>query len=773
MVAAGRRVRLRGPLALGLLLAASALAAQVPRVGIEEIVVTARKREEPLLKVPVAVSVFDSTTIADLGLVRLEDMARFTPGFSFESDKGRQPSSYRPTIRGLTTIRNGIANTSAATTFIDGVYVGGSVQPSELYNVERVEIMRGPQAAQYGRGTYAGAINYVTRAPGEKLQGEVTATGAEHSEWGLNAWASGPLAGPFSFFAAAGYSEYGGEYRNQRDGDKLGDEEQTDVTGKLVWDVNPALTVAAKLGWQSTDDGHFPVYLQPREFNNCCFRTPDAPRAREYFVGNASSRQPVNLFTDLLDAAGGAGADLDRWLATLQADWQLSGSLQLTSVTGYVDDEVERGFDLSFAGYDPLFFVVPGLFTKRDEIEQTDFSQELRLSSAGEGAWRWSVGLYAYEGEFDEKKDQTVYVDNTGVLRVENSPSPLTREEVENFAAFGALERDLGARWTLGAELRWSRDQVKVRNRANDGTGAPLEAPFSDTSNNWNPRLTAEFAAHDDLRFYANIAKGTKPADFNAEVPDEQFRFVDPETVWSYELGMKGVTVGQASYALALYRMDVDDQQLTTLAELADGRTASLLTNANETRIYGVEAELGLVLTESLRLDLSYAWTDATFQDYVSVDQADLRGSDGSAGATVELGDVSGNRLPRVPVNMASAVLDYRRGLGRLGDGFVIADWSFESSRYAQEHNLIETGDRHLLGLRLGVEGGGWEVALWGRNLLDDDTPVDIQRYFDLQSGFLPSFPQQGTESPSGSPRGFGVTLPRGRQYGATLRLRF
>ena len=102
------------------LLAAPAVVAQIDRIDIEEIVVTARKQEESLLEVPVAVSVFDSTAIADLGLVRLEDVARFTPGFSFESDKGRQPSSYRPTIRGLTTIRNGIANTSAATTFIDG-----------------------------------------------------------------------------------------------------------------------------------------------------------------------------------------------------------------------------------------------------------------------------------------------------------------------------------------------------------------------------------------------------------------------------------------------------------------------------------------------------------------------------------------------------------------------------------------------------------------------------------------------------------------------------
>lgn len=749
---------------------------QADPIGIEEIVVTARKHEESLLEVPVAVSVFDSTAIADLGLVRLEDMARFTPGFSFESDKGRQPSSYRPTIRGLTTIRNGIANTSAATTFIDGVYVGGSVQPSELYNLQRVEIMRGPQAAQYGRGTYAGAINYVTRAPGDELHGEFRATGAEHDTFGFNAWASGPVVDGLKFFIGGGYGEYGGEYNNTRDGDKVGDEEQVDATGKLVWSATPTLTIAGKLGWQSTDDGHFPVTLQPRTQNNCCERTPEAPRAREYYVGSASTPDRVKLATDLLDAAGGSGSgsELDRWLATLRVDWSLPAGLQLTSLTGYVDDDVSRGFDLSFAGYDPLFFIVPGLFTKRDEIEQTDFSQELRISSAPDSDWRWSAGLYAYDGKFEETADQRVYVDFVGDLVVDYSPSPLTRDQVDNFAVFGAIERDFGDRWRVGAELRWSRDQVKVRNRANDGTGTPLETPFSDTSRSWNPRVTLDFAVRDDLRLYANVAKGTKPADFNAEVPDERLRFVDEETVWSYELGLKGASSGgRASYVLAAYRMDVDDQQLTSLAELADGRTASLLTNANETRIYGVEAEFGLLLTDALHLDFTYSWVDATFQDYVSVDEADLRGSDGSVAQTNVLGDVSGNRLPRVPVTTASAVLDYRRPLSRFGTGFVIADWSYESSRYAQEHNLIETGDRHLVGLRVGLDAQAWELTLWAKNLLDDDTAVDIQRYFDLQSGFLQSYPQAGDEPPSNSPRGFGITLPRGRQLGATLTVRF
>ena len=152
---------------------------------------------------------------------------------------------------------------------------------------------------------------------------------------------------------------------------------------------------------------------------------------------------------------------------------------------------------------------------------------------------------------------------------------------------------------------------------------------------------------------------------------------------------VKGQVGGSARFVLAAYRSEVSDQQLTTLVELDDGRTASLLTNAGKTRVLGVEAELGLALTQRLSLDLSYAWTDARYRDLSATEQADLLGSDGSAADTARLGSVAGNRLPRVPVHMASAVLGYRWQLQGLGEAYLGADWSYESSRFAQEHNFI------------------------------------------------------------------------------------
>jgi len=137
------------------------------RSTIDELVVVVRKKEEQLFEVPVSVSVFSNKVIQELGLNGLADIARYTPGFSSSAATGRQPASNRPSIRGLTTIRNGIANTSAATVFIDGVYVGGSPQSTELTNLDRIEILRGPQTALYGQGPTLSAMirGYLSKQP--------------------------------------------------------------------------------------------------------------------------------------------------------------------------------------------------------------------------------------------------------------------------------------------------------------------------------------------------------------------------------------------------------------------------------------------------------------------------------------------------------------------------------------------------------------------------------------------------------------------------------
>jgi iron complex outermembrane receptor protein len=761
---------------------ASVAWAQVPVADIQtidEITVTVRKREETMLEVPVAVTAMTARSIEELGVRQLNDVARHTPGFSFSSSTGRQPASDRPVIRGLTTIRNGIANANVAATFVDGIYLGGTAQPTDLVNLERVEIIRGPQAAQYGRGTFAGAINYVTRRPTAEFEGELIATGAEHETFELNGWFSGPLIDDrLGYVVAAGHRQYGGEYKNTRDGSAVGGEQSNSITTKFYWIPVEDLDITLKLGLQRTDDDHYAIYLQPRESNNCCFRDAEAPRAREYYIGTARTAEEVNLFTDLLDAAGGSGTELHRELAALDIDWRMPAGYLLSSLTGYVGDELERGFDASLAAYDPLPFL-PGSFTQVDELEQTDFSQELRLSSPADGALRWTAGVYYYNGAFEETLDNRVFVDAAGDLVVAPNFTPLTEDTIENVALFGSVDWSFAPHWNAGFELRWARDEIAVTNRSNDGTATFLEE-FNEAFSGFTPRFTLGYSPTDERLYYVNIAKGTNPGDFNPDVPslpdgspDESFRAVDEEALWNYELGLKGQWwQRRLSGSLAAYFLDVDNQQTTGLVELADGSTATIIQNIGRTAVYGFESEFVATFRERLSARLTYAYTHAEIRERISIDEADLRGSDGSPEQARWLGDVAGRRVPRVPEHTASVMLRYDQPLFDWGTWYLTGDYTYESSSFAQEHNLIETGDQNLVGLRTGLSGETWDVSIWATNLFDDDTPADIQRYFDRRSGTLPSFPQQGSR-PSSSPRGFGISLPRGRQLGATLRYRF
>jgi iron complex outermembrane receptor protein len=748
-------------------------------LAIDEIVVTARKREESLLEVPVAVTALTAESIKELRLVRLNDVARHTPGFSFSSATGRQPASDRPVMRGITTIRNGIANANVAATFVDGIYLGGSAQSTDLFNLERIEIIRGPQAAQYGRGTFAGAINYVTRRPTSELQGEIVATGAEHETLELTGWFSGPMIDSrLAFFLAAGHRQYGGEYTNSRDGSTVGGEESNNITTKLYWTPVDALDVTLKLGIQNTKDDHYATYLQARELNNCCSRTANAPRAREYYVGTAHSAEQVTLFTDLLNAAGDSGTQLDRELIALDIDWRLAGGYFISSLTGYVDDELQRGFDASLAAYDPLSFL-PGTFTQLDELQQTDFSQELRFSAPDDRALSWSAGLYYYEGTLEEVVDQRVYLDSTGTLVVAPNFTPLTEDKIENVAVFGGAEWDFTRHWTASIELRWARDEITVKNRGNDDTGVLLDT-FSEDFSGFTPRLTVSYASESETHYYLNIAKGTNPGDFNPDVPtlpdgspNESFRSVDEEELWNYELGVKGQWwQSRLSGAVAAYYLDVDNQHTTGLVELSDGSTATVIQNIGRTEVLGIESEFTASLSDRVSARATYAYTNAEIRERISVDEADLRGSNGSPEQLRRLGDVAGNQVPRVPEHTASFMLRYEQPQD-WGSWYLSGDYTYESSSFAQEHNLIKTGVQNLVGLRTGISVKAWEASLWVTNLFNDDTPVDIQRYFDRRSGTLPSFPQEDDTRPSSSPRGFGISLPRGRQLGATLRYRF
>jgi outer membrane receptor protein involved in Fe transport len=808
----------------GAVLAGTAAGPFTAVLAADEIIVTARRIEENIQEVPVSVSAFSLEQLQQLNVTTIDEVARFTPGFSFNSAFGRQSGSDRPAIRGITTIVNGIGNASAAAYFIDGIYLGGSPQSTELANLERIEVIKGPQAAQFGRGTYAGAISYVTRRPSmDGVEGQVRVTGAEFGTFEASAWVSAPIVqDKLAFFLAGGYNESDGAFDNQRTGGKLGGTEDQNVTAKLLFTPVEGLEITLKGGRQTTDDGHFPIYLQGRGLNNCFFRNANAPRAREYYCGTAKPNwNDMRIATDVFEAVGvEPGARLDRNLGTLSIVYTDPGTdIQFSSLTGYVEDRLRTAFDVSYSGHNPL--PVPasqnGAFFQFDRDDGKVLTQEFRVTTSQKARLRGTAGVYLFHQDAEEITNKRVIPTSTTPANAANPNNALqpqgpftfglqagavnlTDNRIRNIAIFGGVEYDFTDRLTAGIEARYAQDDIKQQNVWNDGSGVseacigppanpgnpnprpqpfcsePLQATFAAVT----PRISARYRVTDDFNVYGSISAGTKPGTFNPTVPDESFRNVDEERLIAYEIGAKSQWLDRRLTAnVALFFNDVKDQQLTQNIEV-NNQPQSLILNVGETQAWGVELETSFDITDNWNAGLNYAYVNSEIKKRISVDEADLRGWNGQQSTLAQFGDVAGNKSPRIPENMFALFSRYDIPFS-WGGIYVGADVTYEGSRYSQEHNLIETGDRTVVGARLGIRYENWDLSVWGRNLTDDDTPVDILRYIDRRSGTLTSCASLitppgtcgGPVAASSSPRGFALTPQQPRQFGATLNYRF
>ena len=416
--------------------------------SIEEIIVTARKREENLQDVPLTVSAFTESALEERGITSLQDIADYTPGFDFAQAFGR--NDFRPVIRGQSNIL-GRAN---AGLFIDGIIVEEGNASVPMAALERVEVVKGPQSALYGRSTLAGAVNYVLKKPGDEFAGEVSAEYGERDHFRAEIHGSGPLGDAAGFAITLSHYERDGEWDNHFPGNALGtpainndvgDEETDSITAVLTLDPNDRISLQAHVMYEETDDDHYAIAMQSSSANNCFQVTrggpltqplPPAgtPEASASLVGSAGyngsgyycGRVDVD---DVLAANNGdamietsfyddAGTERESLRLGLKAEFDLTDAVTITSVTGYNDIETERWQDQTFGSADTRMPVVgvglpftvqpfsaaPRIFSRVGFLTANtdnfdDFSQEIRLSYDADGAMRSMLGFYYYESE--------------------------------------------------------------------------------------------------------------------------------------------------------------------------------------------------------------------------------------------------------------------------------------------------------------------------------------------------------------------------------------
>ena len=766
------------------------------------IIVTARKKEENLQTVPVTVNVFGEQMIDDANITGLEELSDFTPGFQLQSAFGRDAD--RPVIRGASNI---LFSEGKVGYFVDGIPFIGPSTALDLENFGRVEVLKGPQSAVFGRGTLSGAVNYVTRAPAKELAAEFEVTAATYDKYEIFGRVEAPIADGFSAFASAKYSKFGGFYTNALTGDDLG-QETLSLAGGLNYQSDDFEASVAYFHTEDNDD-HFTIGVQDSSYNNIY-----KEGSRGYYKGIVSLREPIKLNTNELIEPG-VNRKSDRVLAKATAELGDSG-FTATALFGYTSIKQRNGTDQSYEGNSPFFapcgancsFIVSP-FNVDTEIKREAVSAELRFASPQDKPIRAEVGGILFD-------DSTHFTDY-GRKFTSVNPDPIGESTgATNMALFGLVEFDVTDRLTIGGELRAARDEVRTRkgdsyvvgdlfptaanpNQVIPGLGTNRTAVFKSIL----PRVTLDYKVTDDVLVYAVYSQGNSPGGFNKTgAPKSTF---GEELLTNYELGFKAQPFYGLTFNVAAFYNEYSDQVLTSNFVTAIGGTDSYSENVGDSEIKGIEMEASWKATDFLTFAATYAYIDAKFVNGFSGEQSALIGGTAGLGtvpnaaapggfsnttkgcsnplttlnAGQKLGDgtittaptpcmpfadISGNTVPLVSKHQATFTTALDMPIGNAGwNLFARADVIYRSSFYANIHNLAETGDATKVNFSLGMRDDSLSIRFWVKNAFQDETPRGILRYVDFQA------PRLNGESP----RAFAITPPDKRQFGVTLSGKF
>ena len=524
----------------------------------EEIIVTARKREESLQDVPLSVVALTAAQLQGRGLNSDYDISNFTIGFRTLAQTGRDID--RPMIRGM-----GAPSTRGepnASYFIDGTFVSGSISTATTSSVERVEVLRGPQSAQFGRATFSGAVNYVTRNPTDTLEGQINTRAGTHDDYNIGGWVSGPIIDDtLSYVVSANWSNYGGQWNNQlgedqasyeldsrlpfqefllnppqrADHSRLGAEETIDTLGKLVWRPADGSEVSLKYGYTKGEDTHFPSLIATDL--NCFVPTPETAgeswyaTSTGYYCGEWRAEDLVNRI-NIPDMADGVtyilannfpdpddyslpptepGTFREQHRVLLEYVQDRGRVYRDFTRASWNSDEFQQVFDLDHTETRAVW----GLFHFDNNREIEDYSAELRVDTPSDLPLRASLGVYWYDQDrenYQRSFPGPAVVFGAGAATTDFPPS--TYIDVTNKAVYGSIDWDFAERWTLTLEGRYAEDSKDLRGGALVG---PLPPEVSLDFDSTTPRVTLRFKPIEDLTLYALVAKGNKPGDFNTE----------------------------------------------------------------------------------------------------------------------------------------------------------------------------------------------------------------------------------------------------------------
>jgi iron complex outermembrane receptor protein len=684
-------------------LAALVIAIQAANAGaapvLEEVVVTAQKRSQNLNDVSASINAFDADQINALGVMQPADIAAYSPGVYIKPTVGDQNPVI--TIRGVgfndfTSIQN-----PGAGVYVDQVVVPYHPMMSfQLLDLERVEVLKGPQGTLYGRNSTAGALNFVSQKPAREFAAKLS---ADYSRWdttNIEAAVSGPLTDALSArLAVSKYDRADSYMQNRRHPDSsIGEKDRLAYRLSLAWEQDG---FDALLNIHGGKDESSQVALEHvASFDATTFAEPCAPVA----AGQRAEGPCINA-GGYFDADGnpysgdysveGGGVDNEGNGFGLVMNWTLANDMTLTSVTGY--DEFERR-QLQDIDASPFVFID---VTFRDDTEA--FSQELRLAGSSEQS-NWLLGIFYSDDSVDALQSVAIG-DLVGVAGA--AANVTNKQDSTSYALFANMDWALSDTVTLLAGLRYTDEEKSWQGGSVAtvlGVNNLSTADVDDTD--LSGQLGLEYRPDDGQMYYLKASKGFRSGGFPggfAALPQSLQPF-DSETVLAYETGFKlSLLQGAMQLNAAAYYYDWKDLQ-TQFSEERGGFISLFLTNAGDADIYGLDIDLDWAVTENLLLTGGLNLMDS------EISSNDVR--------------LDGKELANAPQLSYNLRLQYSVDL----QGMVLqmaVDSSYTDERFFTTDNtpVFRDDDYLLTNARIALQApdGAWEVALWGRNIADEE----------------------------------------------------
>ena len=557
-----------------------------------------------------------------------------------------------------------------------------------LAGLERIEVLRGPQATLYGRNALGGVINYITKKPTERVEGHVDVELGDYEWTRLNAGVSGPISEANNLYGSVsiGYSEYEGfMYNRWDDQENVNGEEDRLATVNLRYSPTDRTTLNFTYTYGKADDA-------------CgdCSHIPDT------FLGSLVPNAYLELGAgnvDFNDVDRSVNQDFLGWFKRDEDTFVLNAEVEFdkltwTSIVGYgdsftsivADQTREPGVTIPIFG---AFFVV--------DRDNDGWSAETRLASNTDGAFSWLVGLYAYEYE---RRAQIYLEDPTTPNFGDTTLFTNNTLNVENYAAFVNFDYDLSEAWNIGVGLRYDYEDNGSLNELNGETRSVDKGVFL-------PRVDVTYRVSDYMNLFGTISRGYHAGGTNNPVAPEPT--YEPEFLTNYEAGIKGSTAdGRLSYELAAFYMDWEDQQVQ---QFIIGPNITYILNEGESDITGLEATFSAVPLNGFTLAGSFSWLDAEYAKYNDNLNAPILGLDP---------DLSGNQVIFAPDVTASLSGQYIFPITGNWDARLRANVSYVGERAMDPTNLAVLDPYSVTSLYAGMQNGRYEIGAFVDNLFDE-----------------------------------------------------